>query len=465
MASVTISGVGSGIDFAAIRDAIINQRAVPINQLRTRVSQYNGRVDALKELNLMLATLTNSVKDLTNADLGTGRTATAADPAIASVTATGAAGLGTLNLNVTRLATSFTQATASFASTDAHVLAGGASSATFQLRLGGAADGPEITIDSSNNTLAGLRDAINAADAGVSASIIDLNGDGTQQQLVLSSNETGSRGRVELVETTATGTAAALNLRSLNPIDGDVTKLDALFSINGLDIVRSSNNIADAVSGLNITLKKTGTTSVDVTRSAEVAEKLEAFVTAYNAIQDFVGAQYKKDGEGRPTGILAGDPLLRGIQKQLSSIVGIESTANGGPLTALSQIGIELSKTGKLEFDKDVLNEQLAANAGDVTALLRGRTSSDTGIFQGAYTVANDLSDSITGTVQTAITGYEATVKSMNTTIDKRMDALNSYRDILTRRFAAADAAIGQLNGQGTAIGNLMKALTASNRD
>ncbi|MCC6329240.1 MAG: flagellar filament capping protein FliD, partial [Acidobacteria bacterium] len=268
-----------------------------------------------------------------------------------------------------------------------------------------------------------------------------------------------------LVETSATGTAAALNLRSLNPIDGDVTKLDALFSINGLDIVRSANNIADAVSGLNITLKKTGATNVDVTRSAEVTEKLEAFVTAYNAIQDFVGAQYKKDGEGRPTGILAGDPLLRGIQKQLSSIVGIESTANGGPLTALSQIGIELSKTGKLEFDKDVLNEQLAANAGDVTALLRGRTSSDTGIFQGAYTVSNDLSDNITGTVQTAITGYEATVKSMNTTIDKRMDALNSYRDILTRRFAAADAAIGQLNGQGTAIGNLMKALTASNRD
>lgn len=463
MPSITISGLGSGIDFEAVRDAIINQRAVPINQLRSRVSIYNRRVDSLKEMNLLLATLTNSVNELSRAEMGTGRAAVSSDPAIASVTATSAASLGTLNLNVTSLASSFTQASRSYSSVDASVLAGGASSATFQLRLGGAADGPEITIDSSNNSLTGLRDAINASDAGVSASIIDLSGDGTQQQLVLNSKETGASGRVELIETSSTGTGTDLQLRHLNPIDGDFTKLDAAFSINGLSVVRSTNNISDAVAGLTLTLKQTGTAAIEVSRSGEVAEKLEAFVTAYNAIQDFIAAQYKKDGEGRPSGVLAGDPVLRGIQKQLSSIVGLTSADNGGTLTSLSQIGLTLSRTGKLEFDKDILNERLAANADDVSALLRGRTSAETGIFHSAHTISNDLSDNITGTVQTAINGYETSVKGMNATIDKRIDALNSYRDILTRRFAAADAAIGQLNGQGTAIGNLMRTLTAAN--
>jgi flagellar hook-associated protein 2 len=463
MPGITFSGIGSGIDFNAVRDAIINQRAVPINQLQSRISKYNSRVDSLKELNLLLTNLTNAAKDLTLADVGTGRAAVAADPAIASVNASSAAGLGTLNLNVTRLASSFTQASRSYAAISTPVLAGGATSAAFQLRLGGAADGPEMTIDSTNNSLAGLRDAINAADAGVSASIIDLSGDGTQQQLVLNSTATGASGRVDLVETTATGTGTSLDLRSLNPPDGDFSKLNAAFSINGLDVVRSTNDISDAVSGLNITLKKTGATTIDVTRSADVAEKLDAFVTSYNAIQDFIAAQYKKDGDGRPTGVLAGDAVIRGIQKQISSIIGIASEDNGGALTSLSEIGISLSKTGKLELDKDVLNERLAANADDVRALLHGITSSNTGIFHSAYTIANALSDNITGTVQAAINGYEASVKNLNSTIEKRTAALNAFRDILTRRFAAADAAIGQLNGQGTAIGNLMKSLTASN--
>lgn len=465
MASISISGVGSGIDFNAVRDAIINQKAIPITQLQSRVNKYNNRIESLKEFNLLLANLTNAANDLTRAEVGAGRSATAADPAIATVTATSAASLGTLNLNVTRLATSFTQASKSFASTDAPVLAGGSGSATFELRLGGAAEGTEITIDSSNNTLAGLRDAINAANSGVSASIIDLSGDGTQQQLVLNSTETGARGRVELVETTSTGTGASLELRSLNPIDGDFAKLDAAFSVNGLEVVRSTNNVNDAVSGLNITLKKTGATAIDVGRSGDVAEKLEAFVTAYNAIQDFVGTQYKKNADGLPTGVLAGDPVLRGVQKQMSSLMGITSEDNGGALTRLSEIGLSLSKTGKLELDKDVLNERITANAEDVNALLHGRTSAETGIFQSVHTVSNDLSDNITGTVQTAINGYEASIKNLNSTIEKRTAALNSYRDILTRRFAAADAAIGQLNGQGTAIGNLMKTLTAANND
>jgi flagellar capping protein FliD len=70
MPSISISGIGSGIDFNAVRDAIINQRAIPINQLQSKVSRYNSRIDSLKEMNLLLANLTNAANDLTRADLG-----------------------------------------------------------------------------------------------------------------------------------------------------------------------------------------------------------------------------------------------------------------------------------------------------------------------------------------------------------------------------------------------------------
>lgn len=463
MASVSISGLGSGIDFDSVRDAIINQKALPITQLRTRVGKYNSRVSSLKDLNALLATLTTTAKDLTKAEVGTGRTATAGDASVASVSAGSSAALGTVNLNVMRLATSFAQASRSFSSVDAPVLAGGAQSATFELRVGGAGEGTAITIDSANNTLTGLRDAINAAGAGVKASIVDLAGDGTQQQLVLNSTETGARGRVELVETSATGTGTALNFRSLNPPDGDFSKLNALIAINGLEISRPTNTVNDAVSGVSMSLKKVGSTAIEITRSSEVADKLDAFAKAYNSIQDFIGEQYKKDGDGKPIGVLAGDAVLRNVQKQISSIIGLSSADNGGSLTSLSQIGITLAKTGKLEFDKDVLNERIAANADDVSALLHGKTEAQTGVFQTAYGYANDLSDNVTGSVQTAINGYEASVKNLNETIEKRTATLNDMRDILTRRFAAADAAIGQLNGQGTALTNFLKTLSNSN--
>lgn len=463
MASINISGVGSGIDFNSVRDAIINQKSIPIQQLQSRANLITNRTQSLKDFNLLLAKLTSAANDLTKREVGTGRTATSSDPLIASASAGSAAGLGSLNLNVTRLASSLAQASKSFSSLEAPVLAGGAQSATFELRLGGTDEGTEITIDSSKNSLAGLRDAINAANAGVTASIVDLTGDGTQQQLVLNSTATGASGRVELVETTSTGTAAALSLRSLNPPDGDFAKLDAAFSINGLDVVRSTNNISDAITGLSFSLKKVGTTSIDVTRSNDIEEKLDAFVSAYNEVQDFVATQYKKDASGRSTGLLAGEAILKNIQRQVSGVMSISSSDNGGGLTSLAQIGLTVARDGKMQLDKTVLQEKITANVEEVRSLFYGSTDEQIGVFETAYRVLNDVSDSITGSVQTAITGFESTVKNLNETIAKRTAMLENMRDILTRRFAAADAAIGQLNNQGSAISNFMKTLQSGN--
>ena len=461
--TISFSGVGSGIDFNSIRDAIINQRSRPITQLQSKVSGYNLRVDALKQFNGLLATLTTATQNLTSRDVGTGRTPTVSDATVGTATGTSSANLGSFNLGVTRLATNLAESSRSFSSANDPVLAGGAPSATFELRKGGAATGVEITIDATNNTLAGMRDAINAKNAGLAASIVDLTGDGTQQQLVLSSTTTGASGRVELVETSATGTATNLNLRALNPPDGDFAKLDAKFSINGLDLTRSTNDVSDAVVGLTITLKKAGSTAIEVRQSSEIEEKLTAYTAAYNGVQDFISEQYKKDPLNRPTGILAGDPALRNVQRQLTTLTGLRSMDNGGALDSLAQIGINSDKDGRLELNKTTLSERLQANTGDVRALLFGKTAAETGVFQTSYAISNGLSDSVTGSVQTAINGYQSSVKTLNNTILSRTEILNNMRDSLSRRFAAADAAIGQLNGQGSSLAGIIKSLRSNN--
>jgi flagellar hook-associated protein 2 len=461
MASVSFSGVGSGIDFDTVRDAILTQRAVPINKMQTKVSLYTSRSEGLKQLNTALAALTTATEELKSRDLGTGRSVNSGDGTVATATASNSVALGNIDLSVTRLATTLTQASRSYSAKNAEVLTGGATEATFELRTGGASTGVEIKIDSNNNTLEGLRNAINAANAGVTATIVDLKGDGTGNQIVLSSKATGATGRVELVETSATGTGADLNLRSVNPPDGDFAKLDAEFSVSGLTMTRSSNTVSDAVDGVTFSLRKAGSTALTVTQSGDVENKLRAFVTAYNSVQSLISAQYKKDSTGRPTGILAGEATLRNIQQQLRDAVGTISDTNGGVFNSLSQIGISTKSTGELEFDSAVYSEKLKNNSDDIRALLFGKTTADSGIFQSFANVSKGLSDSVTGSVAAAITGYENSIKSLNDTITKRSENLAVLKASLTKRFSAADAAIGLLNSQQSSISNIVKSLSS----
>ncbi len=457
--TVNFSGVGSGIDFGIIRDAIIAQRSAPITQLQTKVSSYSSRIGAFKQMNTLLASLTSASELLTDRDLGNGRNGVTGDSSVVTTSASSAASLGSFDLSVTKVASALAQSSRAFGSPSATVLVSPAASATFELRKGGAATGTAITIDSTNNTLSGLRDAINAADAGVTATIVDVTGDGTQQKLVLSSKETGAAGRVELAETTATGTLADLNVNSLNPADSDFSKLDAQFSVNGLSMTRSTNTISDAVTGVTINLKKAGSTSVTVTQSTDIENKLRGFVNAYNAVQDFVAANYNKDATGRPTGILAGDATLRNIQQQLRGAYGAISADNGGSLESLSDIGITASDDGHLSLDSAVFNSKLQTNADDVRALLYGATESQSGIFQSVHSITSGMSDSTTGSIQTAISGYESSVKSMNSSISSKLESIARLRESLIRQYSAVDAAIGQINSQGTALTSIITSL------
>ncbi len=463
--NISFSGLGSGIDFGVVRDAILSQRARPITLMQNKANDYTSRIDSLKQLNTALATLTSSAEALTSRDLGTGRSISTGDATIVTATATSAANLGSFDINVSRLATNLSQASRSFTSTTAPILTNSATTATFELRQGGAATGVSLTIDSANNTLEGLRDAINGANAGVTASIIDVNGDGTGQQLVLSSKDTGAGGRVELVETTSTGTLTDLNIRTVNPPDNDFTKLDASLTLNGLSISRSSNSFSDAVTGVTFNLKKTGATTLGVTQSSEIENKLRAFINAYNGIQDIVANQYKKDSQNRPTGVLAGDSTLRTVQQQLRDVIGAKSTDNGGAFDSLTQLGITKGSDGKLSIDSAVFSDKLKTNPDDVKALLFGKTENDKGIFQKFQVASAGLSDSVSGSVQTAISGYESSLKSLNSTILKRTEALDNLRTSLIKQFSVADAAIGQLTGQGTALTNIIKSMQNSNNN
>src|SRR5690349_16980308 len=101
--SISINGLGSGIDFSKITDAIVAERQRPVTQLQVKSADYTNHMGALKQLNGLLITLKSAASALTNRDLGTNRTAISTDYTIASATASATASNGSYNLQVTRL--------------------------------------------------------------------------------------------------------------------------------------------------------------------------------------------------------------------------------------------------------------------------------------------------------------------------------------------------------------------------
>lgn len=470
MASIaSFSGIGSGIDFGLITDSIIAQKRVPVFQLESKKQLYSQRTAALQSLNAKLLALKEASSALTSQTLGEGRFTGSDNVNVLSASGTDTAAVGSTVVNVTRLATNYAEASKTYAATTAAVLAGAATSATFELRKGGAATGTAITIDSTNNTLSGMRDAINAANAGVTASLVDTSGN-NQFKLVLSSTVTGAANRVQLVETTSTGTGADMAVQSINPPSPApvYSTLDAQLSINGLPITRATNTISDAVPELTLTLKGTGISNVTVAPNASpLGDAVQAFVQAYNAVQADIDAQYTRDAKGKPTGVLVGDATLREVQRQMRDSLQTVSTSNGGPFTRLTEIGVVRDSTGKLKLDRVAFDKKVKdspTGLDDVRALFAGMSTGQTGFAQRFVQTYTNLSDSVRGTVQTAIKGYESSGANIDKQIIQMNERIELLRASLTKQFAIADAAIGQLNGQGTALTNVLKSLEPRSR-
>jgi flagellar hook-associated protein 2 len=201
-------------------------------------------------------------------------------------------------------------------------------------------------------------------------------------------------------------------------------------------------------------LKSLGTSTVTVSpNTSGYNSKIAAFVTAYNGVNDFINAQYKLDANNKPTGVLAGDSTLRAVQQGLRDVLNATST-NNGALSNLSQLGISRNDTGDLTVDQGIFTDKLNNSLSDVQALFTGATTGS-----GLGDSLTSLSNSLSGDVQTSITGFTASIKLLNDGISAQQAQLNALRAQLTQEFAAADAAIGQLNGQGTTLTNILNAL------
>ncbi|MDO8346976.1 MAG: flagellar filament capping protein FliD [Rugosibacter sp.] len=438
--SISSPGIASGLDVNGIVAKLMELERIPLARLATKETNYNAKLTAYGSIKGALSSLQTAAATLTATSTFNARSVVVSDATVVTASASSAAAAGSYTLSVTQLAKFHTlRSTTNYAATTDTFNTG-----TLAISIGGGS-AVNITIDSSNNTLAGIRQAINDANAGVTATILN---DGTTNRLVLTSTTSGAVGSIAVTATDSdSGGANALSgldsasLLQTQPAD------NALFNINGIDIIRSSNTVTDAIEGVIFKLTKgtlaaPGTATLTIDRNTEaVTASIATFVKAYNDAVGLLKTSSSFNAATKVAAILNGDSTVRSLQSQLSELVHTTVTGIAGGISTLSDIGIAVQKDGTLATDSTKLAAALADPTKDVTALFTQTTVGNEGIAVRFNTV-----------LRTSI-GFDGLIASRTDGIAASIKEIGNSRDTLNLRLAKIEA---RFRAQFTALDTMM---------
>lgn len=376
MANISSLGIGSGVLTSELVDQLVKAERAPTDRrLEQKTERTQALISAYGKLRSAVTELRLPMRQLSAPDNLKAFSASSSNEDIAVSVDSTKANRGTYSIDVTSLASA--QALASqdvFADRDKTSVGQG----TMTLSVGDKTT--NITIDSSNDTLQGLANAINDSDAGVSAGVIDT---GSGFQLVLSADETGTANSVSIsvtgdsagTDTDGQGLSRFAFNASMDAGAGlqeTIAAADAVMSINGVQVTRSTNTFENVIDGLTFDISATGTSTVKVEQDlGAVADRVKGFVEKFNSLQSTIDSLAGFNAESGSGSLLTGDRVIRGIQNQLRQVLtrvvpGLENAS----VRSLADVGITTNfETGELDFDREKFMDQLKSNPDDVTAL------------------------------------------------------------------------------------------------
>lgn len=417
--SLASPGVGSGLDVNAIVGKLMAVESRGLTVLAAREASYQARITAFGSLKGGLSALQSALSGLLDARSMKTTTASIADASLATATAGSAAVPASYSVRVSVLAQAHKIASTGFSSPAAAV---GSGTLTFSFgsfdgtSFTANADAPaqSVTIGPGQGTLAGIRDAVNAAGIGVTATIVN-DGSASGNRLVFSSAATGAANSLKVSVADADGThsdTSGLSQLAYDPaaaagsgrnMEQKAAAQNASLTVDGIAISKATNTITDAIEGVTLNLVKANpeaTTTLAVTAdTSNVAKSVAAFVKAYNDLSASINGLTKYDGANKKAAVLTGDSAPRIVQSQLRTILGTALTGSGLAMTSLSQVGVAFKADGTLGLDSAKLNAAMANDAAGVGRLFAAvATASDS-----LVTVAATGSKMTQGTYEVAI--------------------------------------------------------------
>jgi flagellar hook-associated protein 2 len=378
---ISSAGIGSGLDVNSIVSSLMAIEQKPLTAVTKQKTAYQTQISAYGTMTSALSSFQTAVHALSTASSFNAQTVTSGSPSVFTATANGSSTIGNYAVTVSQLAASQKLASTGYANvTD--VVGTGTMTISFgtftpavvspatpaSFTANPAKTDLTLTIDSSNNTLAGVRDAINALNSTVSATIVN---NGTTNQLVITSKDTGEVNSLKIsglpqlaYDPTATTGNAMTQMQAAK---------NALLNIDGIAVTKASNTITDAISGVTLNLLSVSSGGVSAnlgvtSNQSAVQTSVSAFVDAYNKLDTTMRNLTKFDPTGVASGVLLGDATARTAINQIKSVM-TQAISSSGSLNTLSQIGVSFLATGQLALDTTKLTSALTNHFSDIATL------------------------------------------------------------------------------------------------
>jgi flagellar hook-associated protein 2 len=397
----------------------------PIDKINTRVASYQTKISSFGTISGLVSGFQTALQSLKNSSLGF--SATPSDTSVFSASAASTAVAGTYAINITALAQATQLAAAGQASDISAIAATGPSTVTFT--VGGV--NTNITI-AAGATLQNIRDTINTANMGVTATIVNSGG-ATPYRLAISSNSTGVSNAISSITVQAGGDASVNSLLAYAPtvnppalvtMTQTTAAQNAAFTVNGIAVTSASNTVTTAIQGVTLTLSKVTATPATLTVAHDTnaaSTAVSGFIDAYNALASQLKSRSAYGSATAQGGALAGDGTLRLMQDQLRGI--FNTPASGGTLTYLAEVGVAFQADGTLKLDSSKLNSAMASNFSDVTNLFSSATGFATRLdawATSALSPGDGLIATRTDSLNTSIKNYSDQLSKL----EARMTAL-----------------------------------------
>lgn len=449
---------GSGVDVAALAQNLVNAERTPQeNAINAKITKNDGRISGITASMFMLGELNTALADLKdkkdfNSIAVTGGNASAYKIATGTSTALGDFGVQVVSLYKAQktISGAFNSATASLND-----------GAAFQLNLavnGGAATPISVT----TTTPAGIVSAINGANLGVKAEMVNTGTSAAPSYQMVLTGTGGAGGAFTISATQTDGTTALTGTGASFGSTPLQAASDAEVKVNGVTYKRATNAITDVISGATINLKGISSSEdvVSLTRdTADLQAKFEKVVTAYNDAQSlFKEVTNPKSTLDTYGGTLVGDATIRSVAGRLRNVFMGSSSTPGSSVNQLWQMGISFDATGVMKLDSTKLDAALTGNFDDVVKTLTGNhddlskySPARAGFFGDAtYKITSWISPTgVLATQSDSVTKQTTGYKESLTKLDARMQTLLSRYN---KQFASMQSFVGNANAQKTSL-------------
>ncbi len=461
---ISAAGMLSGLDVDGLVSSLMATEQQPLRNLQAKQSSYNSQLSAYGTLKSAVSTFQTAVKALSNDALQALKTSSSKTDIVGvSATKGGGATSGTYSIEVSQLAQS-DKLVSSGVDTSSKFAAGGA----MEITVGGKMVPVKLNEEA---TLAGVANAINKANAGVSATILN---DGKQDRLVITGTKTGvtntvsisASGSLSRFDTSGMDAAAPAGAgEGISPADtsAGMTRKQAAQNaemiIDGIPVSKESNTVTDAIKGLTLNLAQTNVGSpvkVSLEKdSAAITKSVNAFIDAYNALASGVNKQVAYDANTKTAAVLNGDASARGILSGIRAELS-KATAGEGGLRTLADIGIAFQRDGTLKLEKPAkLEEAVASNIEGLTSLF----TSDSGVATRLNKVTEDMLGS-KGVFKSRTDGLNASVDSIKKSQERVQLQLEQTEKRYRAQFTALDTMMTNMQNTNNYVTQQLAALS-----